>query len=163
LIGPALQKLQEKISPAESDLRTLAAERDQIETDLRVHRNNLAVLAERIENHPIYASIRTRQSELFLQAAEIAKASWNVPLPEVHKLISKLADVAETEAKLISSRVSEIRAAGLPDVAPRLPNLISHMSPSFIDRAQLYAAHSTANELIRELFADAARIKRAAR
>jgi chromosome segregation ATPase len=161
LIGPALQKLQSQIAGQENEIRALTAERDGIQTDLRAHRATLAELTAKIEAHPIYASIRAKQSELILQATEIAKASWIAPLNTIHKLISKLEHLSTTESRLLSSCVAEIRAAGLPEISPKLSNLIVRISPSFIAEERLRSAWTEASEEIQRLSEDAARVKAA--
>jgi hypothetical protein len=163
LIGPALEKVKYKIALQENEIRALTAERDGIETDLRAHRATLGRLTANIEAHPVYQKIWVKQAELILQATEIAKASWIAPLNTVHKLISKLEHLSTTESRFLSSCVPEIRAAGLPDISPKLSNLIVRISPSFIAEERLRSAWTEASEEIQRLSEDAARIKRAAR
>jgi hypothetical protein len=158
-MGPGLQKLQSKIELQEADLRTLAAERDQIETDLRGHRSHLAILAGRIEAHPVYQKVRVKQSELIAEAVSLAKSCWTTPLSEVNRIIAKIANIASVENSFLSSCLAEIRANSLPEISPRLHGLvqrIEQISPSF-------NAWNQANDEIKKLSEYAAGVKRVAR
>jgi chromosome segregation ATPase len=159
LIGPALQKLQQKISLTESDLRSLAAERDEIETNLSNYRSHLANLSEKIEGHPVYRKIRVKQSELIAEAVSLATSSWVSPLSEIHRIIGKIASIASTESSFLASCLAEIRANGLPEIAPRLHGLVDRISPSFISKEMLSNAWSLANDEIRKLTESTARVK----
>ena len=162
-IGPALQKVQWQIGSEEGEIRSLTAERAHLEEDLRGCRNRIANLLEKAEGHPTYVAVRAKQGELFLQAAEIAKAFWEARLVEVGKIAAKLARVADAEANLISSSLTEIRAAGLPDITPRLPKLIERLTPSFITKEQIEGRHRAAVDEIRDLVESAAQTKRPGR
>jgi chromosome segregation ATPase len=161
LIGPALQKLQSQIAIQENEIRALTAERDQVETDLRGYRSHLANLSEKIEGHPVYRKIRVKQSELIAEAVSLATSSWVSPLSEIHRIIGKIASIASTENNFLSSCLAEIRANGLPEIAPRLHGLVDRISPSFISKEMLSNAWSLANDEIRKLTESAARVKAA--
>src|ERR1700722_2143204 len=159
----ALQNVQRQIALEETKNRSLTAERAQIEDDLAGYRSKIASLLDKAERHPTYVAVRAKQRELFLQAAEIAKAFWEARLVEVGKIAAKLARVADAEANLISSSLTEIRAAGLPDITPRMPQLIERLTPSFITKEQIEGRHRAAVDEIRDLVESAAQTKRPGR
>ena len=161
-IGPALQKVQSQIALEETEIRSLTAQRAQIEDGLRGYRSKIASLLEKAEGHPIYAAVRAEQATLFVQAVEIAKSAWTAPVLEVHKFTAKLVRLAQTETEFVSSCLPEIRAAGLPDITPRLPAVIERLVPSFITE-QIDATHVAAIAAIRDLVETANQIKRAGR
>ena len=156
----ALQNVQRQIALEETEIRSLTAERAQIEDDLRGYRSKIASLLEKAEGHPIYVAVRAKQAELFLQAAEIAKSAWSAPVLEVHKFTAKLVRLAETETEFVSSCLPEIRSAGLPDISPRLPKLIERLSPSFT-KPEIEGRHYAASAEIRDLVESATQIERA--
>ena len=156
-LGPGLQKLKSQIALQEADLRTLAAERDQIETDLQLHRSNLVKLTDEIEDHPVYKKAREKQAELIAEAISLAKSSWRAPLHEIHGVIARIANLASAESSFLSSCITEIRTNGLPEITPRLPGVIARISPSFIDKEVLSNAWAQANQEIERLSEGAAR------
>jgi hypothetical protein len=114
-------------------------------------RSALDKITEHINKLPTYKSALEKQRDFVLRAAELGKASWRCPLPELRGIQQQLASLADQEERFVFETNQVLRGLGLPEMRARIERFRFNILPTEIANMNLGALESEAGEFTRRM------------
>jgi hypothetical protein len=114
-------------------------------------RSALDKITEHINKLPTYKSALEKQRDFVLRAAELGKASWHCPLPELRGIQQQLASLADQEERFVFETNQVLRGLGLPEMRARIERFRFNILPTEIANMNLGALESEAGEFTRRM------------
>lgn len=130
--GELRAKKSNEFKNAEDNLRLLQVAAPELAKELQKKRLARMAIEETIAAHPIYQGIRKRQRELVEQAAKLIESLFETTLNQWPRILDLVEKTEEAENDLISHSMSELSAAGLPEISPVLRGFFQQAVPHTI-------------------------------